>query len=275
MLSWIGQRPKESADFQSKVQAAQDAVAKKVAAQPVAERGIFRDSPKSSRTTTTVTAKTDFPDLWAAYRAEFSKAQCGKCAYCEDAHPDGYVGDVEHYRPKAFVTSGEKTLPGYHFLAYNWDNYLFACAWCNRSHKKNQFPIAGNRASTPSELPAELPLLLNPLDEDPAPHLEFLELGDIRGRTDRGEETISMCGLHRKSLNGRRKRLGERLKRHLDDYATGLLLPSTVLRDSALRELYFACRDTEPFTGMARYLLKKRTMLTYADLEALAKKHHW
>ena len=275
MFSWVGQRPKKPANFQRKVQAAKDAVAQTVAAQPVAERGIFDESTKKSRTPIAVTDQADFPDLWATYRDEFSEAQCGKCAYCEDKHRPGYVGDVEHYRPKAFVTSGNQKLPGYHFLAYDWDNYLFACAWCNRSHKKNQFPIAGKRARTPSQLPAERPLLLNPLDEDPAPHLEFSDLGDIRGVTDRGEETISVCGLAVEEMNDRRKPFSNRLARHLDDYAFGLVLANAALCNSALRELYLACRDTEPFTGMARYLLKKRTKLTYADLEALAKKHHW
>ncbi|MFN0200084.1 MAG: hypothetical protein ACKVTZ_01105 [Bacteroidia bacterium] len=53
---------------------------------------------------------------------------CGEyCAYCETSLAD----EIEHIYPKTLFS--EKT-----FL---WDNYLWVCGICNRTHKSNKFAI--------------------------------------------------------------------------------------------------------------------------------------
>ena len=55
----------------------------------------------------------------------------GKCAYCESPTDTVAHGDVEHYRPKS----------KYWWLAYCYDNYLYACQICNQVHKGDEFPV--------------------------------------------------------------------------------------------------------------------------------------
>jgi uncharacterized protein (TIGR02646 family) len=117
-----------------------------------------------------------------------------KCCYCDSRTiPDH--NDVEHYRPFA----------RYWWLAWSWDNLLFACAACNRSGGKlDAFPLEGG--SIPLDFPdpppgGERPLLLNPTVDDPRQHIEFRPLPPARwapfGTTARGRETIRILRLDR------------------------------------------------------------------------------
>lgn len=71
-----------------------------------------------------------------------------RCMYCEDSR----ATDIDHFRPKA-------TYPA---LVFVWENFLWVCTGCNRE-KSSAFPITA----------AGLPLLINPLDEDPWHYLFF------------------------------------------------------------------------------------------------------
>jgi uncharacterized protein (TIGR02646 family) len=75
------------------------------------------------------------PSHWTAAKRWLKREAFGKCAYCEAPTDTVAHGDVEHFRPKAT----------YWWLAYCWDNLLFACQICNQSHKRLQFPVAGRR----------------------------------------------------------------------------------------------------------------------------------
>jgi len=69
--------------------------------------------------------------FWKTAKTQLKKESFGKCAYCE-ANTDVVAhGDVEHYRPKSI----------YWWLAYTYDNYLFACQICNQTYKSDHFPI--------------------------------------------------------------------------------------------------------------------------------------
>lgn len=177
-----------------------------------------------------------FDDLWGVHKTSFSRAQYGKCGYCEmfiAADPNG--GDIEHYHPKAEVTKllddpvtwGEEAsghnsrdpakkrvtpfvCGGYWWLAYDWLNYLLACGTCNQKWKGNLFPIRGGhrRAPTKKSCAREDALLLNPYGSiDPADHLEFDKVGLITPRQDslRGWETIRTCHLGRETLRRSRE----------------------------------------------------------------------
>jgi uncharacterized protein (TIGR02646 family) len=137
-----------------------------------------------------------------------TKAQHGKCAFCESQVRHIAHGDVEHYRPKGGVrqnTSDPLDQPGYFWLAYVWENLFFACQLCNQSFKKNMFPLAdpARRArSHLDELTAEEPLLIHPADEEPRALIDFRE--EMAFPIDdhpRARATIEVLGLNREELS--------------------------------------------------------------------------
>jgi len=199
----------------------------------------------------------DFKNRWKDFKTTFVLAQRRKCAYCEQHVTGTSYGDVEHVRPKAGIqeltadrsrwgveleggeVSGRRPREvsrwGYHWLAYAWDNYVFACQKCNQPWKKNLFPIAeGPRLLPPAASRRETPLLLNPFEgPDPTKHLRFDERGQVSARdgSRHGEATIRTCGLDREHLRARREAVARRLQPMLkeleiassDDQADSLL----------------------------------------------------
>ena len=78
--------------------------------------------------------------LWGALKELLKAESGGKCAYCEAPTSLVAYGDVEHVRPKS----------EYWWLAYCYDNYVFACQLCNQKYKKTKFPIHGPRMMAPA-----------------------------------------------------------------------------------------------------------------------------
>jgi hypothetical protein len=125
-----------------------------------------------------------------------------KCCYCEKLEEQAKYRDVEHYRPKAL----------YWWLAWTWENLLFACMDCNREHKRDRFPLSpGDTPLLAEQAPpgGERPLILDPSDRsvDPTCEIEFRrerilgrERWVPRGLTARGRNTIELCGLDRPNL---------------------------------------------------------------------------
>lgn len=68
---------------------------------------------------------------WKAGKPRLKKDTVGKCAYCESPTDVVAHGDVEHFRPKSI----------YWWLAYCFDNHLYACQICNQSYKGDNFPL--------------------------------------------------------------------------------------------------------------------------------------
>lgn len=110
---------------------------------------------------------------------ELKRIQHGKCAYCEtilEHDPGRYVS---HYRPlsNAFdPIHGTEQLECYAWFAYEWQNLMLICRDCD-NHKINFFPISGRTAIALSSWRAaqlwEMPLLLNPFEDNPSDHLMF------------------------------------------------------------------------------------------------------
>ncbi len=69
--------------------------------------------------------------VWKAAKPQLKRETGGKCAYCESPTDTVAHGDVEHFRPKS----------KYWWLAYCYDNYVYACQICNQVHKGDEFPI--------------------------------------------------------------------------------------------------------------------------------------
>jgi len=84
---------------------------------------------------------------WKSAKQQLKRESCGKCAYCEAPTSSVAHGDVEHFRPKAH----------YWWLAYCYDNYLFACQICNQHYKGDRFPRSGE-PMRPARLPSRAEL---------------------------------------------------------------------------------------------------------------------
>jgi uncharacterized protein (TIGR02646 family) len=149
-------------------------------------------------------------------RTQLLQDQGPVCAYCEWPI-EGPFSDVEHFRPKTSyrqTTDDVHHRPGYYWLAYDWQNLLFACNVCNRTLKRDLFPLAdpSQRNIAGQDISKEQPLLLNPVVDDPAEHIFYREAVAVPVLHDgipdvRGSFTIDFFQLNtrRPLLDARRK----------------------------------------------------------------------
>lgn len=153
----------------------------------------------------------------------------GKCAFCEDGIRSNQHGDIEHFRPKGAIvdeTTKKKLTrpgslephPGYYWLAYDWRNFLPSCALCNQPStepegeavgKRNYFPLVDEtkRAQAKGDELAEDPLLINPMIEDPEPHLGVDGKTGVmfaRDEAPKGAACIRIFGLNLRQLPAER-----------------------------------------------------------------------
>ncbi len=269
----------------------------------------FKQKSKEQLTSLGVPGSNDWPKFkdkfWQNLKPNFMKAQYQKCGYCEIQISAN--GDVEHYRPKSEVQKlvaegtelansrrlkGRKrpaiTENGYWWLAYDWENYLLACAICNQKYKSALFPVAPNRkprnhekykARDPkkTDIKNEKPLLINPFEKelDPFEHFEFLKTGIIKARDGdtRGKETIRVCGLRRISLSRQR---GPRAVEIWDD-ALEFLDPDNTPREfkKLAIGLYFSGHEVNLYAGMARIIFKQITFMEWSELNDLIEQEGW
>lgn len=138
------------------------------------------------------------------------EAQHGKCCYCERKFGATSYGAVEHFRPKGAAQqtkSAARLVPGYYWLAFKWDNLLVSCERCNTSHKGSLFPLKDPNVRArhhDDDLCVEVPLLVDPSQEDPRDHIRFRREA-VEAVTPRGLETIAGVGLRRSDLEEARK----------------------------------------------------------------------
>ncbi|MEZ4405372.1 MAG: hypothetical protein R3A52_02595 [Polyangiales bacterium] len=191
------------------------------------------------------------------------QAQRGKCAFCESSFDHVSYGDVEHFRPKGGFRQrrrGALRRPGYYWLAYAWENLLVACEVCNRSFKRNWFPLEHRspRARGPNaDLSRERPRLVNPATEDPAAHITFHDHlavahpGDVRGRA-----SIRAYGLNRKTIRTRRRDFIDKLGTLLD--AAEELPPASPKARKVRDLLRRVCDPSHEYSAMIRAYLVAR-----------------
>lgn len=147
------------------------------------------------------------------------RRQGRKCAYCE-ADEQKRRNDVEHYRPKARANRrpGSLATHGYWWLAWRWENLLYACRNCNQildrdRGKQDHFPLDhGSAVLVAEQIPGasgvfESTLLIDPSTESGIDHMDFecLRVGGAwqwrpRPLTEKGRETIRVCALDRDDL---------------------------------------------------------------------------
>jgi uncharacterized protein (TIGR02646 family) len=122
----------------------------------------------------------------------------GKCAYCESKIVHIDYGHIEHFRPKSVYT--------FRRLVFDWNNLFLACAKCNGpENKADRFP-GKNEGGPP----------INPCDDSPDEHLEFLfdpksRLATVSYKTERGKVSRDLFGLNRPDLRGHRLKLIQKL----------------------------------------------------------------
>jgi uncharacterized protein (TIGR02646 family) len=165
----------------------------------------------------------DFGKRYNEVKRALAAAQFGKCCYCEKTI-EASQNDAEHFRPKSRARRGHDFPDdGYWWLAWHWDNLMFACANCNRDGKGDQFPL--DPASTclaVGDLPpgGERPVLIDPLRDSPIEHIQFrpgpARVGSrpepgrwapmARNGSPRGQETIRRLKLDRPELLDQYKR---------------------------------------------------------------------
>ena len=135
-----------------------------------------------------------FDDGYKTVKGDLQQRQYFKCCYCEQIQVPIH-NDVEHYRPWS----------RYWWLAWNWDNLLFACRACNQTGGKlDGFPLSpGSEHLSFGEQPPgrETPELVDPAGEDPRDHIRFAldpnGRWGIRAVSWRGRITLHTLGLLR------------------------------------------------------------------------------
>ena len=209
-------------------------------------------------------------------------AQHGKCCYCESKFRANSPGDVEHYRPKGAVkqTDGQSVeYPGYYWLAYDWNNLLVSCEVCNRSHKKNLFPLKNPdiRARSHHERIAnEKPLFINPVSKDPRKHIRF-QGPTLFSCTKFGRVTINGMDLNRHDLEEDRRSVLNLLRGQCEIIRLGVDRPNDqefqALVKKAQTRLSAAIRPEAQYSSMALDLIK--TLKSVRDREvSIARPSH-
>ena len=193
-------------------------------------------------------------------RETLKRAQHRKCCFCEGTFLANAAADVEHYRPKGAVRQEQgaaSVKPGYYWLAYEWENLYWCCQTCNRSNKREFFPLrdpAKRAFSHHHDLAQEEPLILDPGgEEDPRKHITFREERAV-GVTLRGETTVRVMGLNREDLiEDRLARLGEvkTLRDIVRVWSTYGMPELEELAVSATRKLETAIAPESAFSAMA------------------------
>jgi len=239
-----------------------------------------------------------FRELWGDYKSFFSKAQHGKCGYCDNDVISNQDGDVEHYAPKSEVSilgSDETTWGteapnlakvrgrrpqvlssgGYWWLAYDWKNYLLGCASCNRKWKGSIFPIKEPppRAVPPGEAITERALLLNPFaGAHPAKHLRFNDDGSVEPlrNSRRGLETIKTVGLNRPSLHLQRGLSVSDAYRAIQLIGEARLSGNVQREKEGLEDLVRRGDERRAFSGCVRAVAEQELGIPWRDIEAAA-----
>lgn len=172
-----------------------------------------------------------------------------KCAYCEGDVSALSPQHVEHYRPAS----------RYPALAYEWENLLLACPHCNSTYKSDHFPVSPT-GNTPREFhrtpcartgSGELPLLLNPCQDNPEIHLSFKD-GFVIALSDPGRRTRRICRLNRDELVKSRRRHLTLIRFAIEKYLLAKIELNTTETVRIAEILRDASDNYAPYAGMVR-----------------------
>lgn len=215
----------------------------------------------------------------------FSQLSYDKCWYTETKFGGDYQ-EIEHFRPKKGTKNEDgalhQTHSGYYWLAFDLDNYRL-CKRRPNAKKGTYFPIIDehNRASSADrDWRDELPLILDPVDEEDHLFLSFedngkpvpalgLEKQDVR----RVVFTIDKFYLDEDILNKRRAETWKTCRSLYHKYLNAMKLAKATsidkisLREGAKRDLALLKKMLNPdeeFSAVA-----KQSLIKTGDLMAI------
>lgn len=123
--------------------------------------------------------------IWSELKTLLIETYGEKCWYSE-CNLVGSYGDIDHFRPKNISKdeNGTDILPdGYWWLAYDYKNYILSCEKCNRSFgrggKNDYFPIKAGTAPACEGKYDDIPVLLDPCNEDDVNLIDSDDTGRI------------------------------------------------------------------------------------------------
>ncbi len=161
--------------------------------------------------------------VWKACKGPLKALSHDKCYYCEIVQ-ERSDNAVDHFRPKSL----------YPWSAFRWNNYRFACTYCNSRRRDSEndrtggkgdnFPLLdmNKRATCLEEEEEECPLLLDPCQPDDPGLIDFDESGEPSPTYSREESetrhlravvSIRLYHLDHQDLVDRRKALANKLVR--------------------------------------------------------------
>lgn len=149
-------------------------------------------------------------------KISLSRIYNNKCAFCEQRVEQSHV---EHYRPKN----------KYYWIAFSWDNLLFACSVCNQN-KGGNFEIIGStikfentednikniNISSDKQDASEKPKMVNPEITNPKGLITFEKDGKITSEDIRFAYTIDTCKIDRDFLNDDRRKILDVFERDIE-----------------------------------------------------------
>ena len=227
-------------------------------------------------------------EIWRreSVRGSIMEAQYNKCCYCEQRRPKS-GGDMEHFRPKRKPTEASNNHKGYWWLAYDWDNLMYACKECNQAKKRSHFPLQNedDRAYVEAdELSREQPILVNPFIEDPEDHFRY-EIPRSGGRpntsvtdksrlvfidtsvvSDRDRRAWKVCGLNRDELLEARAELLDSIREAIQILNCFERSPHVQkFEEMGMEKVSRLVHPSAQFSGMARFMLRNSGFESYVD----------
>jgi len=208
-------------------------------------------------------------DLWGELKEWLLRLSHGKCWFSEAKDCFSHW-DVEHYRPKKSAKDRDGTSHGgYWWLAFNWANYRI-CGNAGNRKKGTFFPLREGcgRVGVDGDLRLEVPMLLDPVDEDD-PVLLFFDLeghavaaphvNDV-WETTRVEYSVERYNLDFPPLMDKRKTVWSECWNRVEEYRRELALcrkdpTNDVARDrvkQAAKHVRAMMREEQELSSVAR-----------------------
>jgi len=170
-------------------------------------------------------------NVWSDIKAQLEKLSFNKCWYCE-CEQIRSDNAVDHFRPKGRVANTKPKHTGYTWLAFDYNNYRYACTYCNSKRKNSEtneiegkgdeFPLIdeSKRAYKESDnIKLEKPILLDPCNINDVKLLDFTFEGkpcpkkNLTGiKKERVEKSIKLYHLDNSELNRKRNDLAIKIK---------------------------------------------------------------
>lgn len=211
----------------------------------------------------------DNSGLWGELKEWLLGLSHGKCWFSEAKDCFSYL-HVEHYRPKKSAKDRDGTPhEGYWWLAFDWENYRI-CGSAGNPKKGTFFPLRDGcpRVGVEGDLRYEVPMLLDPADEDDPVLLFF----NLEGRAvvaphvndawekARVEYSVERCNLDFPPLVAKRKTIWSECWNRVEEYRRELALyqkdpTNAIARDrvkQAAKHVRAMIREEQELSAVAR-----------------------